>query len=644
MRPFVPPDAPCRTRADVQRLVGQLVAPVLPHFSAGHAQVRLGASHAWYGEPGELLEGFSRLLWGLVPLGAGGGAFAHWDCWREGLAAGTDPEHPEFWGWPGDCDQRIVEMAAPALGLILLPGELWQPLAPAVQRQLAAWLERVNAVRPVDSNWLFFRVLVNLALRRRGLKWSAARLEADLKRLDEFYLGEGWYSDGQRGSSLRDGRVGDYYGPMGMHFYGLLYARLEAETDPHRAALYADRARRFAQDFIHWFAADGSALPFGRSLTYRFAQGAFWGALAFAGVEALPWPVIKGLYLRHLRWWLRQPILSDSGLLTIGYAYPNLLMAESYNGPGSPYWALKTFLPLALPEDHPFWRAEEAPLPPRPAIHTVTQAKLVVVTTAGADEVVALNPGQAVEDWPRHAPHKYSKFAYSTRFGFSVPAGAPSLPEGGFDSVLALSDDERRFRARDHCLDPEVRDGVAFSRWRPWPDVEVDTWLVAAASFHVRVHRVCTGRRLWSAEGGFASGYHWRETLLNRVAGSRIEVMTPYGCSALRDLSGGRTAEMIELGANSHLLYSLAAMPVLRAVHDPGRFWLICVACGRPAGPDHGGESPDDAFSARFESDTCVILRNGLPWWRTQGPGCGESEPARLQSLAVMVAGQQGST
>src|SRR5439155_2374868 len=143
---------------------------------------------------------------------------------------------------------------------------------------------------------------------------------------------------------------------------------------------FVERSRIFAHDFAHWFSEDGSALPFGRSLTYRFAQGAFWGALAFADVEALPWAVVKGLYLRHLRWWMRQPIFSETGLLTIGYTYPNLLMAESYNSPGSPYWALKIFLPLALPEEHPFWRAEEAPLPPRRAVRTVPGAKLILTT------------------------------------------------------------------------------------------------------------------------------------------------------------------------------------------------------------------------------------------------------------------------
>lgn len=49
------------------------------------------------------------------------------------------------------------------------------------------------------------------------------------------------------------------------------------------------------------------------------------------------------MILRHLRWWQKQPIFDRDGILTLGFAYPNLAMCEDYNSPGSPYWALKVF-------------------------------------------------------------------------------------------------------------------------------------------------------------------------------------------------------------------------------------------------------------------------------------------------------------
>ena len=59
---------------------------------------------------------------------------------------------------------------------------------------------------------------------------------------------------------------------------------------------------------------------------------------------------MKGIIVRNLNWWLARPIFDRDGVLTIGYGYPQQYMAEQYNAPGSPYWGLKVFLLLALPD------------------------------------------------------------------------------------------------------------------------------------------------------------------------------------------------------------------------------------------------------------------------------------------------------
>ena len=112
--------------------------------------------------------------------------------------------------------------------------------------------------------------------------------------IDSFAIDDGWYTDG-RGGNI------DYYVPFALHTYGLV-AAASGLGDRDAAARYVERARRFAPEFMHWFARDGGAVPFGRSLTYRMAQGSFWGALAMADVDAIDWPEVRGLALRHLRW------------------------------------------------------------------------------------------------------------------------------------------------------------------------------------------------------------------------------------------------------------------------------------------------------------------------------------------------------
>ncbi len=571
---------PLHTRNDLQEAVRSLFTPLKPFFSPGFARVNLGYSSALYDNHAAALEGFARPLWGLVPLVAGGGEFADWEMYRRGLSNGTDPHHPEYWGEPRNKDQRLVEMAAIGWALACIPNEIWEPLNSQARAHLVHWLSAINRVEVVDSNWLFFRVLVNLGLANVKAEHDASAMNSALDRLEQFYLGDGWYSDGLTAQR-------DYYIPFAMHYYGLIYAKLAQNTDPERAQRFRERARQFAQDFIYWFDADGAALPFGRSLTYRFAQGAFWGALAFADVEALPWGIIKGLALRHLRWWSRQPIFASNDTLSIGYAYPNLNMAEQYNAPGSPYWAMKFFLPLALPESHPFWRATEEPLPSLAQVKEQKHAKMIICRDNSNHNVVALTSGQH-EPWIRHAGEKYAKFAYSTAFGFSVPTGRRGLTQAAADSMLALSDDGEYYRVCERTVEADSQNGALHSLWRPIPGVEVETWLIPNPPWHIRIHRLHTEIHVWSAEGGFALNRTGDDPIQNagvEQAGVGIAFARyPAGGSGLRDLNGQRTGSVVRADPNTNLLAPRTVIPTLLSEYVAGEYWLVCAVLADPDG------------------------------------------------------------
>ncbi|GAA3599475.1 DUF2264 domain-containing protein [Nonomuraea rosea] len=569
---------PLRTRADLQEAVRDLCTPLAPAFSPGGARVRLGSTGASFDDTAAELEGFARPLWGLAPLAAGGGHFDGWETYRRGLESGSDPGGPEFWGDPVDRDQRLVEMAAIGFALALVPEQVWEPLARPARDNLVRWLSQINQRGTPDNNWLFFRVLVNLGLARIGAAHDPTATGEALDRLESFSLGDGWYSDGP--TTQRD-----YYIPFAMHFYGLIYATL-APGDVERAARFRERAALFARDFAHWFTRDGAAVPYGRSLTYRFAQGAFWGALAFADVEALPWGVLKGLALRHLRWWSRRPIFQPGSTLSIGYGYPNLIMAEGYNSPGSPYWALKFFLPLALPGDHAFWQAEEAALPELPQVHAMPQAGMVIIRDRGGRHVTALAGGTQWAEWgPRHAAEKYAKFAYSSAFAFSVPAGGHGLAQAAADNMLALSDDGVHYRVRERSVEAAADGDALRSLWRPMPGVEVETWLLPSPPWHLRVHRLRCERPVDSAEGGFAVGRDGIEPL--ETAGAAWAV-GPSGGSGLLDLPGAssdaRDGRVILTEPNTNLINPGTVLPTLVARHDPGEHWLACAVLADPDG------------------------------------------------------------
>jgi hypothetical protein len=556
---------PFRTRDDVAGAVRTLFEPLRACFSRGRARVRIGSSGARFDEAAAELEGFARPLWGLAPLAAaGGGESDAWDLVREGLANGSDPEHPEFWGWADAYDQRMVEMAAIGFALALVPERVWSPLTGCARDNLVRWLSGINEHDTFDNNWRFFRVLVNLGLKRVEAPWRRDLVEDACAKLDRFYLGDGWYRDGKRPQL-------DYYVAFAFHFYGLVYAKLAGEWDPERARTYRERARLFARDFRHWFGKDGAAIPFGRSLTYRFAQSAFWGALAFADVEALPWGEAKGLYPRHLRWWSDRAIADRGGALTIGYAYENLLISEEYTSPQSPYWAMKAFLPLAVGAEHPFWAAPERPSS-APALSVQKHAGLLL--QRDDTHAVMLSSGQS-NRLTRQGAAKYSKFAYSSRFGFSVESGWGGIDQGCYDNALAVAYDmtPNQYRVREASDAAAVEDRWLYSRWRAWADVEVETWLILVdLPWLLRVHRLRAGREIHIREGGFAADRtgpsHGHHDFLVPTDRTEIRIDTAGGIVGIRDLAVGdrpalRTAATALPLPNTNLMAPRTILPVL---------------------------------------------------------------------------------
>lgn len=568
---------PLLIREDLQRAIAALCLPVEPHRSPGGARIRLHGPGATYTATAQEMEGFARLLWGIAPLLAGGGTYDRLDHVRDGLISGCDPTHPEYWGVAADRDQRLVEYAAIAYALLISPEAFWHPLSATQRAAVATFLGIINQREVYDNNWRFFRVLVNLALAQRDAPFSRRQLRVDLDRLDTFYRGDGWHVDGCN-------RAVDYYNAFGMHFYGLLCASALHDLDPSRAGLLIERAEAFAREFIHWFSRSGAAIPYGRSLIYRSAQGAFWSALACARSDAVPVGVVKGLVLRHLRWWCRQPILSGEGLLTMGYAYPNQLVADRYSSPCSPYWALKAFVPVALPAESPFWQAAEQDLPASAPV-IVQRHPGMLVCRDGA-HVFALAGAARVPPRVRHGAAKYAKFCYSTEFGFSVPCASETLQSGAHDSALAFTEPgDDRYRARA-CSDAvDISCARLVSHWRAGPDVRVTTWLVPIPPWHVRLHRVRTTTQVAAAEGGFSIGLGSEEATWHewQVDASIVSACarSGEGVSIILNLHGARRGEIIRADPNTNVLWPRTVIPTLHATLPPGEHWLACaVAAG----------------------------------------------------------------
>ncbi|MEP8550033.1 DUF2264 domain-containing protein [Enterobacter mori] len=556
---------PLSSRRDVVAYLNGMLGALDKQFPPGSSRFSLGETCAHYATDIAQMEGLSRALWGLFPLMAGGEGESWSEKYLDAIKLGTDPQSAGYWGETGPYDQRLVEMAAYGLGLSLLGDKLLECFTEREVMNLHAWLSQITDAQMPDSNWNYFAIMVQLGFKRAGLPYDQRAIDHRFALMDAYYLGDGWYSDGP-------GRPKDYYISMAFHFYGLIYAALSG--DEARADVLRERSRQFAQDFIYWSAADGASVPFGRSLTYRFAMVAFWSAVAFSGLEVFTPGIVKGIILRHLRWWQQQPITDRDGILTLGFAYPNLAMCEDYNSPGSPYWALKTWLILALPETHPFWLADEEPLPALAEKHVIAHAQQILIHAEKSQHVTMLTAGQLELNNYVNTDAKYTKFAYSSRFGFTIERGRFGLKHAACDSMLLLADGDDYYRGRRECEAVRVDENYLYSRWSPWHDVHIDTWQVPFGEWHLRLHRINSARALQTAEGGFAV-----MKTEHQIRERGCYLAAENGSSAIVDLSPAitRLPDSIITPPNSSIMFpECAAIPLLKTDIPRGESWLCC--------------------------------------------------------------------
>ena len=156
--PFV--SNPVETRDDLGQFLTDMLDALSSHTSPRGALIQLGHTATHYDETAAQLEGFSRPLWGLSSLLAGGGTYAGTQRWVNGFASGTDPDGVEFWGNMRNKDQRMVECAAIGYSIAVAKEQLWDPLPDKAKQRFEEWLGGMNDKQMPDTNWLWFRVRI----------------------------------------------------------------------------------------------------------------------------------------------------------------------------------------------------------------------------------------------------------------------------------------------------------------------------------------------------------------------------------------------------------------------------------------------------------------------------------------------------
>lgn len=187
-------------RSTLLAYTDRLLLAARDYSSPHHALLTFPGTPGGYGTAVDGLEGFARtfLAVGFRTAGErGADPHGYLERYAAGVAAGTDPHHPERWTRPSEHGQAKVEAASLALVLDLTRPWLWASLDRVVQEQIVDYLAEVVGDRSYPrNNWLWFRITVETFLRSVGGPHRLGDIADDLERFDSYYERDGWYRDG----------------------------------------------------------------------------------------------------------------------------------------------------------------------------------------------------------------------------------------------------------------------------------------------------------------------------------------------------------------------------------------------------------------------------------------------------------------
>ncbi|PYD00123.1 DUF2264 domain-containing protein [Microbacterium esteraromaticum] len=417
------------------------VADTVLDGAARHASPSLSLIR-YPGVPGGLgrdidhLEGFTRtfMLAAFRIAGDPHGTTDLAERYARGIAAGVDPAHPERWVRIDEHPQAKVEAAALAVGLHLTRETVWARLDERARRQTIEYLSAFIGGTYPQNNWAWFRLMVSFFLQRVGGPYSEADREQDFALLDSFDLPGGWIADGV-------GRNFDHYCGWALPFYPMIWAQMVADDPRHAARVerYRTRLDDYLDDALHLIGADGAPLLQGRSLTYRFATAAPAWAAALHGRSRHEPGLLRRAASGQARHFVERGAPDADGILTLGWHRPWRPIAQNYSGLGSPYWAAKGMLGLALPADHAVWSAVERPLPidRGPFARAIgAPGWLASGTRDGVVRIVNHGTDHRVEGSLEPDAPLYAKFGYSTATAPVLDGPGVTAPVDGAVAVM----------------------------------------------------------------------------------------------------------------------------------------------------------------------------------------------------------------
>jgi hypothetical protein len=350
-------------------LMDKIATPVLSNMSKGELRKNMPIEYSptWDGRNEQVayMEAFGRLIPGLAPF-----LTLPEDTTAEGiirkrlllqtqqsLAHAVNPNSPDYLYWGSSKTQQpLVDAAYIAQALLTAPAVLWEPLDATTKQRFIHEFKTIRQIKPWNNNWILFAAMIESFLLSIDEDIDAARIDTAIDKITKWYIGDGWYSDGDKFHF-------DHYNGFVIHAMLVEVLRVnvaKGRRDKKEYDITYKRMQRYASFQERYISPEGTYLVVGRSSTYRV--GAFQPLVKLALEDALPegikpaqvrcalTAVMKNMFIASTftkRNWLTLGLIGDQ----------QKDLADYYSNTGSMYVTSLVFLPLGLPASHEFWSA-----------------------------------------------------------------------------------------------------------------------------------------------------------------------------------------------------------------------------------------------------------------------------------------------
>ena len=210
-------------------------------------------------------------------------------------------------------------------------------------------------------------------IMKAGGQYDAYRIHRAMEKIEEWYVGDGWYSDGPSFAF-------DYYNSyviQPMYLECLEMIRQKRGNDNWTVRTYvpatgrnegADyrykealkRMQKYGVILERFISPEGTFPVVGRSIPYRMAVMQPLAQLAWR--KQLPKELTNGqvragltAVMHRMFDGIGESNFTEDGYLTIGFVGSHPNVADWYTNNGSLYMTSLSFMPLGLPADDPFW-------------------------------------------------------------------------------------------------------------------------------------------------------------------------------------------------------------------------------------------------------------------------------------------------